>query len=265
MNPRRVTAQVAFVLVASLCSANASAQQPTSADEAGPIYGVFIGISDYPGEDMDLAYTASDARRVHDALVRAGMSAADAVILTDADATVEGVEAAFRTLAAGMDPNGTFVFFFSGHGEHVGGSAEADGMDEAIVLHDGSLTDDQLNALFGELNARISLVVIDASFSGGFARDVISTPGRMGFFSSEEDMVSSVASEFRAGGYLSVFMADAVGDGLADEDGDGSITALELSQYLHERYRATGMSEEQRLVIDRGSVGPYDVLFRLPQ
>ncbi|NIR99882.1 MAG: hypothetical protein GWN99_02225, partial [Gemmatimonadetes bacterium] len=63
-------------------------------------------------------------------------------------------------------------------------------------------------------------VVLDACFSGGFAKDVISAPGRMGLFSSEEDVTSSVAAKFRAGGYLAVFLADAVGDGLADADAD---------------------------------------------
>ena len=55
---------------------------------------------------------------------------------------------------------------------------------------------------------------------------------------------------------------------------DDSITAIELSQYLHERYRADVKSARpaeivrnemtlgyQHLVVDRGSIGAYDVLF----
>jgi hypothetical protein len=38
--------------------------------------------------------------------------------------------------------------------------------------------------------------------------------------SSEEDVTSSVAAKFRAGGYLAAFLADAVGDGLADSPYD---------------------------------------------
>jgi len=90
-------------------------------------------------------------------------------------------------------------------------------------------------------------------------------------------VLSSVAVKFRAGGYLADFFAEAVGDRLADADRDGEITAIELSQYLHERYRSdvksggrgdtyvrTGGPQTgyQHLVVDRGSVGPYDVLFR---
>jgi hypothetical protein len=264
MNPRWVGTLAAIALVALLSPVYSSAQQPAEKVQAERIYGLFIGISDYPGEVNDLAYTAEDARRVHDALIRAGMSSKDAVILTDADATADGLQQAFQMLASRMASSSTFVFFYSGHGSRVESSAELDAQDEALELYDGPVTDDQLNTMFAEVRAGISLVVIDASFSGGFARDVISVPGRMGLFSSEEDMVSSVASEFRAGGYLSVFLADAVGDGLADEDADGNITSLEISQYLHERYRDT-LGGEQQLVIERGSVGPYDVLFRLPR
>jgi hypothetical protein len=120
------------------------------------------------------------------------------------------------------------------------------------------------------------LLVLDACFSGGFSKDAISAPGRMGLFSSEEDVTSGVAVKFRAGGYLAQFVAEAVGERRADADTDGTITALELSQYLHERYRSdvkSGGTDDyvrtggpqtgyQHLVVDRGSVGPYDVLFR---
>jgi hypothetical protein len=255
---------------------------PVVASNAGRIYGVFAGVSDYPGDGNDLAYTAEDAVRVHDAMVRTGMRREDAVILTDSDATVGNLHAAVRELSGRMGPNDIFVLFYSGHGNRLPRSAgydatDPDALDETIELYDGPMTDDEMNRMFGDIRAGISLVVLDACFSGGFAKDVISAPGRMGLFSSEEDVTSSVASKFRAGGYLAVFLADAVGDGLADGDGDGGVSAIELSQYLHERYRAdvksaspgdyvrTGGPElgNQHLVVDRGSIGPYDILFRL--
>ncbi len=80
-----------------------------------------------------------------------------------------------------------------------------------------------------------------------------------------------------AGGYLAVFFADAVGDGLADENGDGGVSAIELSQYVQERYRADVKSTDpgnyvrtggpqlgyQHLVVDRGSIDPFYVLFNV--
>jgi hypothetical protein len=118
------------------------------------------------------------------------------------------------------------------------------------------------------------LLWLDSCFSGGFAKDIVSAPGRMGIFSSEEDITSNVADKFRAGGYLSHFLDEAIAQGLADSDKNNSITAIELSQYLHERYRSDVKSTRpadvvrtemtlgyQHLVVDRGSIGAYDVLF----
>ncbi len=74
------------------------------------------------------------------------------------------------------------------------------------------------------------LLWLDSCFSGGFAKDIVSAPGRMGIFSSEEDITSNVAAKFRAGGYLSVFLDEAIAQGFADDDKDNSITAIELSR-----------------------------------
>ena len=62
----------------------------------------------------------------------------------------------------------------------------------------------------------------------------------------------------------------------ADEDGNGAITPLELSEYLRARYRGdvrnTGLEAivaretrpgHQHLVVDRGSLGAFSTLFVL--
>ena len=192
---------------------------------------------------------------------------------------MRAVRDGIRELGHRMGPDDTFVFFYSGHGDRVpsGGPqpADPDALNETLELYDGSITDDELRDLLGQVSAGTTLIFLDACFSGGFSKDVISVPGRMGLFSSEEDVTSSVAGKFRAGGYLAVFLADGIGDRLADEDGDGHITALELSQYVHERYRTdlksggvddyvrTGGPQlgYQHLVVDRGSIAPGHILF----
>lgn len=252
-----------------------------SSSSGGQIFGVFAGIADYPGSDSDLFYTDQDATRARDALIEgASMPAANAITLIDSEATLSNFRTAIRDLAARMDEDDTFVVFYSGHGSRVpraGGpdSSDPDGLDETIELYDGSLIDDELAALFDEINVGTLLLVMDACFSGGFSKDIVSKPGRMGLFSSEEDVTSQVAVKFQAGGYLSVFFDEAVRGGYADRDEDGALTAIELSQYLHDRYRAdvksSGASDYvrtsgpqsnyQHLVVDRGGVGPYNVLF----
>jgi len=247
---------------------------------AGQVYGIFAGISDYPGTENDLAYTADDAVRVRNAMMQGvGMQPGNGVLLTDGNASRASVRSAIQSLSSRMGPNDTFVFFYSGHGSRIPRSefqrSDPDALDETLELYDGSITDDEMGTMLDAVPAGKIILLFDACFSGGFSKDVISAPGRMGMFSSEEDVTSAVAAKFRAGGYLSLFVADGIGEHLADADEDGQLTALELSQYVHERYRAdvksgpndfvrTGgpQSGYQHLVVDRGSIGPYDVILR---
>jgi hypothetical protein len=254
---------------------------PAMSGAGGNIYGIFVGISDYGGRARDLSYTADDAVRAADALRRGGgMNANNAIVLTDSEATVDNMRAAFQDMGRRVGPDDTFVFFYSGHGSRVprdgAERSDPDALDETIELYDDAITDNEMSDLFTLIDAQVSLLILDSCFSGGFSKDVISVPGRMGFFSSEEDVTSQVASKFRAGGYLAQFLFDGVGDRLADADGDNAISAIELSQYIHERYRTdvksggvndfvrTGgpQSGFQHFVADRGSIGPNDIIFR---
>lgn len=253
-----------------------------TAPRGGNIYGLFVGISDYEGDDNDLEYTADDARNLERALVRsAGMRQSNAVTLTDREATGANLRRALENVGRSAGPDDLFIFFFSGHGDRTDRSsrqaADPDGLDETISLYDGDITDDEMNRLLEPIKARV-LFALDSCFAGGFSKDVISSPRRMGLFSSEEDVTSGVADKFRAGGYLSKFLFDGIAEQRADKDRNGDITAIELSQYLHDRYRSDVKSSDkgdaafvrtsgpnsgyQHLVVDRGSIGPYDVLFK---
>ncbi len=254
---------------------------PTPTPGAGRVYGIFVGISDYPGERNDLPYTADDARRVYQSMMQgAGMQSSDGIVLVDSDATVGNIRNTFQQMGGLVSQNDLFIFFYSGHGGRQERAShqpsDPDGMDETLFLYDGAITDDEMSDLFDQISSHVSLIVLDACFSGGFSKDVISVPGRMGLFSSEEDVTSSVAAKFRAGGFLAQFIADAIGERLADADGDNQLTSLELSQYLHDRYRSdvkSGGADDyvrtggpqlgyQHLVVDRGSIGPSTVIFK---
>ncbi|MFC1499463.1 caspase family protein [Candidatus Zixiibacteriota bacterium] len=265
-------------------TAGAAGSAPSSGPSGagGNVYGLFVGISDYPGEGSDLSFCAEDATTFFSAMQRgAGMPAANGLVFTDSQATTTNVRNALREFGGRVGPDDVFVFFYSGHGSRVerpGGyeQADPDGIDESIFLYDDQILDNEMAEIFDEINARIAILVLDSCFSGGFAKDVISVPNRMGFFSSEEDVTSMVAAKFLAGGYLAKFIADAVGERLGDIDGDGEINALELSQYLFEQYRAevkSGVKSDyvslnsrqlgyQHLIVDRGSIGAYDVVFK---
>jgi hypothetical protein len=188
---------------------------------------------------------------------------------------------AMNSIGAQIGQDDTLVIFYSGHGgqnPRADGpnNTDPDGLDESLVLYDEWLFDDDLAAMLDNMNAGRVLLVFDSCFSGGFAKDVVSAPGRMGLFSSEEDVTSQVADKFEAGGYLAVFFEDAVRGGFADGDMNAQLTAMELSEYIHERYRfdlkpegseaatarVTGPeSVYQHLVVDRGCITSDSVLF----
>ena len=228
-----------------------AATRPTPAATTGGdgrVFGVFVGISNYGGRANNLMYTADDARRIQQAMTRGGrMRQADSTLLLNEQATLANVRDAVAGVARQIGPNDTFMFFFSGHGSRVprgtSQAADPDGEDETVEFYDRGLTDDDMNTWLNGIRGKVSLIVLDSCFSGGFSKDIISAPGRMGLFSSEEDVTSGVAAKFRAGGYLSQFVAEAVGDGQADADGNGLITALEISQV---RPRAVSLRREVR-------------------
>lgn len=248
---------------------------PVVAGRRGKVYAVMVGISDYAGTASNLAYTADDARKMAETLRRQGVLASESIVLTDAQATPAAVRAAFSRVAQAAGPNDMFLFFYSGHGTQVParGQGEADNRDEAIALIGGLILDDEMAQMWGQVRAGVSMIALDACFSGGFARDVISRPGVMGLFSSEEDLTSAVAGKFQAGGYLSHFLRTGLG-GEADENRNHSVTAGELSSYLRQQFASQaqgvdaqtsdGQRNYQFLVVERGGVKIDDVLLQLP-
>lgn len=238
------------------------------------VFAVMVGIANYGGSTSNLPYTDEDAINLEDELRRQGVLNPESVLLVNAQATRASVTAAIQRVAAQAGPEDVFLFFFSGHGvQHASSSdRELDGQSEHIVLRDGEISDVELGRMLANVRARLSLVVLDACFSGGFAREVVTRPGVMGVFSSEEDLTSMVAERFQAGGYLSHFLRDGLA-GRADENGDRLVTAGELAAYLRRQFRSEvhdvqaetrdGQRNYQNLVIDRGGVQVDDVVIRL--
>lgn len=242
----------------------------TGGGEGGRVFGLFAGITDYPAGVGDLPECANDAIKLAEALRESGLlDPSRQVVLTDAQANQANMRSALQRLASQMGPEDIFVFFYSGHGGQTQSSTdsrEIDGTDEYLVLHDGPLLDNDLGALFEPIRARVSVVALDACFSGGFAKDLITRPGRIGFFSSEEDVLSAVASQFQAGGYLSHFIRLAVTGDADMSPRDRVLTVGELSHFLYTQFgrHATDVQLQgayQHLVVDRGAVHGDQVLW----
>ena len=237
------------------------------------VIALLVGVSDYGGRTSDLPNTDDDARQLYNSLRAAGLLHPASVLLTNAEATTKNMRDAFARAAAAAGPNDTFLFFFSGHGDQVDvpvSAAELDGRAETIELRDAAMRDSELAPLFASVHGRLSIVALDSCFSGGF-RNLISRPNVMGLFSSEEDLTSLVASQFKAGGFLAYFLREGL-TGAADDDGDHIVTAGELSTYIRRRFRregdipATTREDEnnyQNILVERGGVQVEDVIVRL--
>ena len=211
-----------------------------SADDNGRTFAVLIGVADYP--TSPLPRTDDDAQRIANAL-RANVPAdrLEMNLLLNGQATRSNVNRALTQVSQRAERGDQIIFFFSGHGVPVPDrdGDEADEVDEALVLMDGNLTDDELARHLNRSPAK-AMIAIDACFSGGFLFDVGNTKGRMTLLSSDEDLTSSVPSN--AGGYLSLALAEALegqADGAANgvngQSRDGSLSALEIEVFVRRR------------------------------
>ena len=228
---------------------------------AGHVYGVFVGISHYPSAN-DLPFCATDAQRVQRAFLNSGViRGQDSVVLTDGAATRAAVGNALERFQRLARPNDTVVFFFSGHGGQVPDrdGDEADGTDETIVLADGAVTDDELRELLAPGPAR-DFIALDSCYSGGFAGDLAHLNNSVGFYASAEDQLSYVASEYRAGGYLSYYLAQNI-----NRMGGRDIPMWELQRDLRTDFEDSGASRRQELTVNVSrSVNTRTVLFDTP-
>lgn len=253
-------------------SSGTGSDQSTASSGANRVWLLSVGISDYPGGANDLPECANDAVKIAQALREQGLTTAEReILLTDARATRAAIRDAMTRMASAIQPRDTFVFFYSGHGgqasEHSNDARELDSRDEYLFVYDGEFLDNDLGQLMDSIRARTTLAAIDACFAGGFSKDIVTRPGIVGMFSSEEDVTSAVAGQFQAGGYLSHFMRLGI-QGEADADPhDRALTVGELTHFVWRQYARHADNVRmsmgyQHLVVDRGAVHASQELWR---
>lgn len=243
----------------------------------GRVLGLFAGITEYDGQG-DLYGCADDARLLGEAFTASHLQAkSEQTLLTDAQVTRDAFLAGARSLVQEARPEDVVVIFYSGHGGQVArtpsSTGELDAFDETLILRDGVVTDDELSAALEGLRAGTLILALDSCNSGGFARDLIDRPGRMGLFSSDEDVLSDTAEPRQAGGYLSWFLRRGV---LGEADArprDGVLMAGELGDYLHDGFVRDNalmnppgsLDPAQRLILQRGSLAWGHLLWAYPR
>lgn len=169
--PRVVTGALAVPGVATTASAPVPALAPPAPSGTG-VWGVVIGIDDYPGTSHDLRSARNDAVDMDAALARYGVPADHRIVLADGWATAADIGRALDWLVANAGPHATAVFFFAGHVRKLGPSTEA-----LVGADGGLLRDTELAARLAGLRAARTWLVVAGCYGGGFTEAL--APGRI--------------------------------------------------------------------------------------
>ncbi len=159
-----------------------------------------IGISNYQHPSVpDLAGPVNDAEMLYEALDSGNTRIANAWLLTDAQATKQGIQEAIWAVTEGMTSGDTFVMTFAGHG-----TRDEVGNKEYIIPYDysGNLTtaisDTELD---GWLDSGFSqgkgVFIFDSCNSGGMASAASFLPRGMVLSTTFETMARSIAGNNR--------------------------------------------------------------------
>jgi hypothetical protein len=149
-------------------------------------YALLVGIDDYPGSNQDLNSTVADARLMRETLINEfGYRPENIVMLLDEEANREHIINAFARHLGQAGPQGTALFYYSGHGtqmdENLGLSApldpeNGDRKDEAIYVWGANerssiILDDEIGYLVDSLRTDKVAVILDSCNSGTATRD----------------------------------------------------------------------------------------------
>ncbi len=251
-------------------------------------HAVLIGINNYQNEDItDLGYAVEDAKNVARMLEsKLGFDKQNIHILLDEDATLSNIKNTLFEIALNVDENDRLLIFYAGHGETI--TLRKGGELGYLVPVDASLDNLYASGLSMKTIKEISditpakhtLFMIDACYGG------VMTVGTRGLkkneFNDDEKYLKKITSEpasqiITAGGKgekaqeraewgSSAFTKEliaGVGDGLADADYDGYITADELGSFLSKRVYITS-EENQTPVSGRYGSGEGEFVFLNP-
>ncbi len=131
---------------------------------------LLLTINDYPGHSSDLPAVEADAELMRRTLKTSfGWQANEIVSIQNEYLTRTNLLELVDWLQSGDEPLEQLLIYYSGHGtrlDSVLNEAELDGYDDALVLYDSLLIDDEINILANSGVAEVVSLIIDSCHSG---------------------------------------------------------------------------------------------------
>jgi len=238
-------------------------------------WAVVIGVGRYQSTDIpSLRYTVSDAESLYQLLIGAGGFKKEHVLLltdkSDRPPTLRNIKWALGTfLARSAKKDDTVLIFFAGHGapEVDQRGVERDGLAKYLIptdadpddLYSTALPMDEMQTIFGRVEAERMVVFLDACYSGAaggrtfsskrtratnvddqFLERLTRSKGRAIITASRPSEVSIELPEL-GHGIFTYYLVEGL-KGAADLNKDGIITVQELYEYVEQKVSAKSRS-----------------------
>ena len=194
------------------------------------VYLVSVGVSDYPGIDMDLNLCSKDAQTM--TWLYSKNTELCYCQLLDDKATQSNIIKAMDDVFVKAEANDIVVFFYSGHGYEGG-----------FYVYDGPLGYDKIRQAMSKSKCKNKMIFADACFSGKIrtenntsSQEQVNSAKKanvMLFLSSRSDEYSYERSGME-NGFFTTYLQKGL-RGAADKNKNRRITAKELFEYVHQR------------------------------
>jgi hypothetical protein len=237
-------------LVVVLAAARATARPTAERWDPKTTWVVIAGVLEW--QDKGIATFAKADRRdqaFYDLLAARGVPASQRVLLLDAEATTQKIEAALVDMAKRAPADATLIFYYAGHG------MKSDAGQVVLASYDvrpqqaekTGLAVHRVPALLQVFRGRRVLLLADCCFSGALA-EAAKVLGARGIEAAA--LTSAEASNVSTGNwtYTMTLLDGFGGRALTDRDHDGAVTIGELAVEVRDELRA---HEQQRAGVAR--------------
>lgn len=243
-------------------------------------YALIVGIGAYKNlpEKAQLEYSERDAEAIYSILISpegGNFRAENVHRLIGAQATLANIKRELEVwLPSVAQEQDRVIIYFAGHGfiSNGRGYLAPHDLDPSNIPGTGYPMDTLGQVAGSKIKAKWKVLLTDACHSGAIAPDDVAALNK-GFLDLSRSMFSMTASRDRErsfeskdwGGGHGIFTYYVVKglEGEADEQGDGIVTADELSNYVRRNVREATMGQ-QNPTADRGSFDPNMLLSFLP-